>query len=204
MAFFREHIALDSSEQISGLFRSHAFHLVVRIAVPFVALCGLFLFLFPLFRSGLGGVAVFTFGVIVCCLFITHFVMAWYGTVFVLTNRRLLAIRRTGLFKKQAQEIVLENISELSCSTRGIVQMLFRFGDVRLTLYTASHSFTLHDIPNPHDALNAISRQMVLAKKPEQQNNDVVTSEENIKKGKVQTLNGARPSAHHETHHGHH
>ncbi|MBI4268440.1 PH domain-containing protein [Candidatus Uhrbacteria bacterium] len=199
MGYFSEQVTLDSSESIQGLFRSHFFHLLVRIAVPFLGLCVFFLFLFPLFRNGLGGVAVFFAGILFCSLTIAHFVMAWYGTLFILTNRRLLAIRRTGLFKKQAQEIVLENVSELSYNTRGLVEMIFRFGDVKLTLYTASHSFTLHDIPNPHDVLNAISRQMVLAKKPDLHTDEIMTSEENIKKGKVQTLNGGKssPSAHH-------
>lgn len=197
MSYFIETLNLDSQETVSAIFRSHPFHLVARMAAPFIILCLLFLFLFPLFHFGLSGVFLFFAVLIIDTGFLVHFLTAWYGTIFVLTSRRVLAIRRTGMFKKQAQEIVLENISELSYSTHGLMQMIFRFGDVKLTLYTASHSFTLHDIPRPNDVLNAISQQIVIAKKssgadPE----ELITSEENIKKGKVQTLNGKKHSTH--------
>lgn len=195
MGTFQETIHLDGTETIQTIFRSHGFHLLIRIAIPFTALCLLFLFLFPLFRSGMSGVILFFLLLLVGTLAIAHYVMAWYGTIYVLTSRRLLGIRRIGLFKKQAQEIVLENISELSYSTRGFVQMLLRFGDVKLTLYTASHSFLLRDIPNPHEILNAISRQMVAVKKPESTVRDIPTSEENLKKGKMQSLNGGSKTA---------
>lgn len=194
MAYFTETLNLDSQESVNGIFRSHPFHLFIRIAIPFVILCVLFLFLFPLFRVGLLGVLLFFVVLTIDTGYIIHSLTAWYGTIFVLTSRRVLAIRRTGMFKKQAQEIVLENISELSYNTHGLMQMLFRFGDVKLTLYTASHSFVLRDIPRPHDVLNAISQQIVLAKKPVigGENDELITSEENIKKGKVQTLNGGK------------
>lgn len=197
MGYFQETIHLDGTETIQIIFRSHVFHVLARIAIPFVILCLLFLFLFPLFRSGVSGVVLFFFIFFVISLIILHYVMAWYGTLFVLTSRRLLSVRRSGIFKKQAQEIVLENISELSYSTRGLVQMLLQFGDVKLTLYTASNSFLLRNVPNPHTILNAISRQMVVAKKPEAASApDIATSEENLKKGKVQTLTSQQKKNH--------
>ncbi|MDO8489910.1 MAG: PH domain-containing protein [bacterium] len=197
MSYFTETLNLDSQEVVNGIYRSHPFHLFVRIVIPFVVLCLLFLFLFPLFRLGVLGVGIFFIIFVLDVGYIIHSLAAWYGTIFVLTSRRVLAIHRTGMFKKQAQEIVLENISELSYSTRGPLQMMFRFGDVKLTLYTASHSFVLRDIPRPHDVLNVISQQIVLAKKSVNtaDHEDLMTSEENIKKGKVQTLNGKKPHA---------
>lgn len=189
MGYFQETLQLDTSEVLVSMFRGHALRVITRLIGPLLFLFVLFLFLFPLFRMGFAGVLFFLFALLLDSLFIFRLLIIWYGTFYTLTNRRLLSIRRKGFFKKQTQEILLENISELSSDTHGALHSLFQCGDVKLTLYTASHMFTLHDVPSPQDTLTRISQQIAFAKKHiqgDEEATELVTSEENLKKGKVQ------------------
>ena len=143
MPYFTETVSLDPGEKILGIFRAHSFAAIRHILVPAVILCVSFLFLFPLFRLGPSGVGLFLTLFILDAAYLARQIVAWYGTLYILTSRRLFGIRRSGFFKKQTQEILLENISELVSRTHGPFSVLFRFGDVALTLYTSSHSLKI-------------------------------------------------------------
>lgn len=189
-----ETINLDPNEKIVGIFRSHSFAAFRRLVIPFLSLCFLFLFLFPLFRLGLGGLGLFIGLGILDIVIVARILVSWYGTVYILTTRRLFGMRRYGFFKKQTQEILLENISELSAKIHGPFSVFFRFGDVALMLYTSSHSYTLHEVNEPQEVLTLISHHISRTKKliSGDESLELATSEDNLKKGRVHRYTGKK------------
>lgn len=165
MLHLQETVSLDTHEAIVSLFRSHSFKMVSRAVPLIIALVALFLFVFPLFSLGVIGVIIFLLLFFTGILFLCRNIFNWLGTYCILTNRRLLCIQRSGFFKKQVQEILLENITELSYATKGMVQVLFHFGDVRLALVTARGEFIIPQIAKPQMILDILSRQASAVRK---------------------------------------
>lgn len=165
MLKLQETLHLDSHETIVSMFRSHSFKMVSRAVPLIIALMALFLFVFPLFSFGVIGIIIFFLLFFAGIFFLLRNVTNWLGTYCVLTNRRLLCIQRTGFFKKDVNEILLENITELSYITKGVVQTLFHFGNVRLALIASRGEFIIPDIGQPQAILDILSRQAAAVRK---------------------------------------
>lgn len=165
MLQLQEIVNLDVHEAVVSMFRSHSFPMVSRVIPVIILLVSLFLFVFPLFSLGVVGVFIFLSLFFIGVLFLSRSIFNWLGTYCILTNRRLLCIQRTGFFKKQVHEILLENITELSYVTKGIMQVLFHFGNVRLALITARGEFIIPQIAKPQIILDILSRQASIVRK---------------------------------------
>lgn len=165
MFHLQEIVHLDTQETVICMFRSHPFKMISQVIPCMGSLIVLFLFIFPLFSLGALGVCIFLLLFFSGVFFLSRNIFNWLGTYCILTNRRLLCIQRSGFFKKQAQEILLENITELSYTTKGMVQTLFHFGDVRLALVTARGEFTIPHIAKPQAILDILSRQASAVRK---------------------------------------
>lgn len=164
MSFLQEEITLDAEEHVLGLFRPHAFFVIVWTFPMSLLLIGLFLFMFKFFLLGFFGVVFFIAVFLLLSFIFASRVMAWYGTLYILTSRRLLAIKRSSLFKKQVTEVLLENVSELSYTMKGLIQTLFRFGNIQLSLFATTLKFTIANIPHPQETMDSISHQISIAK----------------------------------------
>lgn len=159
MAFFLETLRLDSSERIVSVVRSHPFPMIRALIVPVILLSLFFLFLFPLFAHGFAGVLVFVAGSILAALMIIRTLIRWYGSVVVLTSRRILRIDRQGFLKKQVREFLLENIQELSYQTRGAFQTSYSFGDISIVIFAQATPVIFSNIPQPQYVLDLISHE---------------------------------------------
>ncbi len=165
MLHLEDTVHLDQHETVVSVFRSHPFRMVSRVVPLIFILMVLFLFVFPLFSFGMVGISLFVFLLFVGVLFLCRNIFNWLGTYCVLTDTRLLCIQRTGFFKKQVQEIVLENITELSYATKGMMQTIFHFGNVRLALRTTRGEFIIPEISKPQMVLDLLSRQASAVRK---------------------------------------
>ena len=164
MKLLQEEVTLDSDEKIIGFFRPHSFFVIVWGLPLALGLVALFLFMFKIFQIGMIGVALFFVVFSFFVFLLSSRVIAWYGTLSVLTNRRLLSIRRVSLLKKQVTEVLLGNISELSYTTKGFIQTVLRFGNVHLTVFVTNTKFTLHNVPHPQQVMDVISGQIAKRK----------------------------------------
>jgi len=164
MKLLQEEVTLDTDEKIIGFYRPHSFFAIVWGFPIALVIVLLFLFMFKIFQLGILGILLFA-GVFSFLVFLlSSRIVAWYGTLSVLTNRRLLSIRRLSLLKKQVTEVLLQNISELSYTTKGIIQTLLRFGNIHLTVLTTNTKFTLYNIPYPQQIMDVISGQIAKRK----------------------------------------
>ena len=75
--------------------------------------------------------------------FCLHRLLRWHGTRYTLTSRRLVA--RSGLWKRQDQQVVLASIRNLTVQ-ESVLQRLFRSGNI--SLETGSQGVvTFPDVP---------------------------------------------------------
>lgn len=158
MISIEETVQLERDEQIIALFRRHGVTVFVTILPYALLIVLLFLFIFPLFSLGGRGVAVFVVLGLLFLLLGLRKILAWLGTITILTSSRLLVIQRLGFFKKKVNEIKLDQISELSYEIKGALQMFGRYGTIYLLVTFTSTSIGIPGIPDPQSALNAISQ----------------------------------------------
>lgn len=164
MPILQEEINVDGDEKIVGLFRTHILRTVLLTAPIVLVLVVLFLFLFKLFTFGSIGIIAFLCLSAIFFLLLTSIVSGWYGTIYILTTRRLIGIVRSNVFKKHVTEVILDNVSELSYSIRGFFPTLFRYGNIHLSLFSGGKGFTLKSIPSPQSTMDILSSQIAKAK----------------------------------------
>ncbi len=155
---FHETLTLDEGEKVVAAFRSHTLRTVLWLIPCTIVLFGVFLFMFPLFYYGIKGVVLFFVIILLDTYFILLNLLRWYGSVSILTERRLFVIYRVSFLKKRVNEILLENINELSYDTKGILQTLFGYGTVHCSLFTSSGQCDIPEVNRPQEVLNVISK----------------------------------------------
>ncbi len=183
MMGLQETLSLDTHENILASFRCNAFRTWLWMTPCVLFLFGLFLFMFPFFYQGGPGVFLFITLLLIDVIFMLRLLVMWYGTFYILTERRLFTVRRFGFFKKQVNEILLENINELSYDTKGMLQTLLGYGSIHCTLFPTNTQFTIEEISQPQHVLTSISRRVsVIRKMMYSQNPQMVTSTMQAKK----------------------
>ncbi|MBI4239855.1 PH domain-containing protein [Candidatus Uhrbacteria bacterium] len=165
MLGLHETLSLDTHENILGTYRCNVFKTALRILPCVLFLCMLFLFIFPFFYRGTFGVLTFLVLLFLDALCIARFLVQWYGTFYILTERRLFSVRRYGFFKKKVHEILLENINELSYDSKGIIQTLLQYGTIHCKLFPANTHFEIVEVSRPQEVLTSISRRAALVRK---------------------------------------
>lgn len=91
-----------------------------------------FFFLFPLLKWNGWGIAV---GLIIFALGFAMFVRTlfmWYHNVFIVTTDRIVDIEQRGFFERVVSQSSLEKIQDVSLHTHGLLQTIFRYGDVNI------------------------------------------------------------------------
>lgn len=164
MPLLQEELTLDADEQLVSFFRPHSIYCIVWCFFLALLLIALSLFMFKIFEIGIWGIIFFI--LLFCLLTFLFFskVLAWYGTISILTSRRLLSIKRSNLIKKQVTEVRLQNVSELSYTSKGFIQTVFHFGNIHLTVYLTNSTHTIHNIPLPQKVMDMISAQIAKLK----------------------------------------
>lgn len=123
---------LQAGERVLGAFREH----IVALSVRLLGFAGLIIlpcfFIFPLFRMGVGGMAVFALPVLVGVVAAWRAVRLWDSTVFILTNRRLVHVLQRGIWDRHVSEVALAHVGDVQWEKRGLWQALWRIGTVRI------------------------------------------------------------------------
>ncbi len=75
--------------------------------------------------------------------------IGWYYTIYVVTDRRIVAIRQKGLFNRSVQEWQLDKIYNVNYHVNGFQAAIFGYGDI--TAKTVIGDFTMPTIHRPTD-----------------------------------------------------
>ncbi len=158
MAFLQEQLTLFDDENIIATFRAHPLRLVSSLWWLVLLFIGLFFVMFWLWYQGPIGVGVFVVILFYIVMASSRRVLRWYGTLTILTNKRVLNIRRGGLFKKNVDEIPLSKIMSLSYEQKGGLQALANIGNIILSLRDAiAPQLVISYLSAPQKVLDIIS-----------------------------------------------
>lgn len=110
-------------------------------------------YMFPQLR-----IVALPFAILITILFINivvKLIIDWLFHFYVLTDKRILDIQYSPLFKDVINNVILSQVktTEVSFESKGFVNRFFNIGDVILTFDRPTHEdeFTLADIADPKD-----------------------------------------------------
>lgn len=149
---------LRHDEQVVRVIRRHVLTVIpslllysLLVTIPLVVLTVFGDILTQYFGANIVN-AVFVLGssafYIFVCMFLFLQFIDYYLDVLVITNKRLMNVVQTGLFKRRASETSLFRIQDITVETKGVAQMMLGYG--KLTVQTAAEEerFILEHIPH--------------------------------------------------------
>lgn len=104
---------------------------------------------FGVFFGGLG--AGFLLGAL---LFLPAWI-AWYYSVFIVTDQRLIQITQKGLFQRSVVDLGLSKIQSTNYEVRGLQATLLGFGTIVIQTYMGD--LTIHEVHHPAKVIRTLS-----------------------------------------------
>jgi len=157
-------LQLQPKEKILTSVRKHWF-VVLKTVVVFVILVlipPLVLTFLPLLTAGLNPEIVeplinFFLSLYIITLFLFFFLfwMDYYLDMWVITDRRIIAVEQKGLFRRETSEIPLYRVQDITIEISGIIETFLKFGTIRIQT-AGEREFTINDIPRLYEIKNII------------------------------------------------
>ena len=147
--YFYTHTLLREGEEIQEVIRRHKSTLIAPIAITSVLIIIPFFFMFYLLSRGPIGTSVFLVLIIFALLYSARVFVTWFFNVFIITNQRIIDIDRTGFFTKTVSEARFDTIADISYSTKGVGQTVFRTGTIQLKTKGESLTLVIGHIADP-------------------------------------------------------
>lgn len=82
--------------------------------------------------------------------------IAWYYSVFIVTDQRLIQITRKGLFNKTVVDMSLSQIQSMNYQVSGLQATLLRFGTIMIQTYMGD--LVIHDVEHPEKVQKTIAQ----------------------------------------------
>lgn len=186
---------------------SYSFHLLLAL------LCVLlpFFFLFPLFRLGGWGIAIFLVLLVFGISYGIRQSVLYALNALMITNQRIVDFDQRGMFDRVVSEASYEKIQDVSITVKGVWQTLLNYGD--LQIQTAGNQVTLEikDILHPQriqDLITQVQKQQRESSGPEELSaKELLTLVQKIKTGvgeeefkRLAGLDGNRPKKNNSSH----
>lgn len=128
---------------------------------------------FGWFFGGLAG------GFLLGFLLIFPYWIAWYYSVFIITNQRFIQITQKGLFHRSIVDLGLAQIQSLNYEVSGLQETLLSYGTILMQTYVGD--LVIHDIHHPshiYKKMTTILRDLGVAPLPPSINKDADNSDE--------------------------
>lgn len=153
-----ETLRLADDEDIRYVSRQHPWYEGIRSIPAIAVLFILFLFMFPFFYQGPLGVLIFFVILALDAYFLARGFLRWRGSLFIMTNRRLILVGRKGVFRKDVRELQLAKIIDISYQKKGPIQNIVNCGTVSVRYQSAEEPLILERVPRPGEFLDTLSR----------------------------------------------
>ncbi len=134
------------------------------LAVALLVILPFFL-IFPLFKWGYWGVAIFLFFILLALIYALRTIVVWYYNAFVITNQRIVDIDQRGFFERIVSEAPYEKIQDVSWRRKGVWQTIFRYGNVRVQMSGAASGLEIKNVRGPERVQELISQMAHLDSK---------------------------------------
>lgn len=108
------------------------------------------------------------FAMILTIVFLTIFflqVINFYFDLVIVTDCRILVVRKTVFLKNNSDAIDLTKIQDIAAEAHGILRNYLRYGKLIITLSTSAPPVTINFVPDPHFYLewtNRVKREHIL------------------------------------------
>lgn len=146
-------------EEVLYVFRKHP--VVMRKGIALAGI-GLLLGVVPTavkpelgFGWFFGGLAA---GAVLCALLMFPYWIAWYYSVFIVTNQRFIQITQKGLFHRSIVDLTLNQIQSINYEVSGLQETLLGYGTILMQTYVGD--LVIHDIHHPGHIYKKISTIM--------------------------------------------
>lgn len=73
----------------------------------------------------------------------------YYLSLQIITDRRMVDVDQSGLFRRKVTEIQIENVEEVTSRAHGILATVFGFGDVTVQTSSAQIDFIFENVAQP-------------------------------------------------------
>lgn len=74
----------------------------------------------------------------------------YYLDVWIITDKRIVDVIQSGLFKREVSECRLDRIQDVTTRVEGLIPTIFDFGDVHIQTAGAMKEFIFREIPGPY------------------------------------------------------
>lgn len=81
--------------------------------------------------------------------------IAWYYSVFIVTDKRLIQITRRGLFNKTVVDMNLNQIQSMNYQISGIQETVLKFGTIMIQTYMGD--LVIHEVHHPEKVQKTIA-----------------------------------------------
>lgn len=131
--YLRKNINIREGEDVLRIIRRYMLTFFWSYMMLLLFIVGPFFFIVPLFRWGMSGMIVF-FGTLFIGVFLAlRTFMTWFFNALVVTTERVIDIDQRGFFHRTTSEIPYEDIADVMARRKGILQTIFRYGDIIIT-----------------------------------------------------------------------
>jgi uncharacterized membrane protein YdbT with pleckstrin-like domain len=86
--------------------------------------------------------------------------VGWYYTIYLLTNRRIVAVKQVGFFNRSVNDLALANIQNVNYTQKGLQAMLFGYGTIAIETLSGAGGLKLTFIHRPQQLQQAIMRRV--------------------------------------------
>lgn len=118
-----------------------------KFVIGFICVAGGAFFALPLIRWGWWGQVLCGLLIGGGCTMLIHTYALALGNIYVLTSKRIVSIRRSGIWNKHVDEVLLTKIADTGYGTSGVIQTLCRAGSVKCN--TSSGGIVLEWVRHP-------------------------------------------------------
>lgn len=150
-------LILKDDEEVLKIVRQYA--LVYFWKAFFVVLLILvdFFFMFWLVSKGWWGSLIFMLVLLIAVFLGARWFVIWYYNIFVITNKRVIDIYQKGIFSRDVSEIMLSKMLDVSYQRKGILQTIFKYGNIYLQVAGNEIKLVIAKIKNPQEVQRILS-----------------------------------------------
>jgi len=168
-------VKLKPEEQVVAIVHQSLMPQAGRVAVLVLNFLLPFFFMFPLWRSGIIGVAIFLAWLGVAVYLLVRLFFRFANTVLVITDRRVVDVDQKAIFDRVVSEAPFAQIDEVTYRIQGVAPTIFRYGQVNLSLSgnAANIEFTRVKYPARVHGLIQDLRQVIVDETRDRRENKI-------------------------------
>ena len=155
---WRDAVSPVEGEKVYAITRSHGVTLWPRLIGAGLVLVIPFFFLFTLMKIGWPGIFLFLALEIAGIFMALRVFLQWQNKVLLITSHRVLHVQPEGLRGKRLVEIPLHQIEDVLLAKRGLWELIWRMGALKVKTGEPKTDLQIHRMPNPAGLRELIDR----------------------------------------------